>query len=71
MADCLECDKLFTPTKEFSLTPENNFNFLSFNFCDKCRSSVNIDDFPVDLACWMITWYKDYFKNKEENKGSD
>jgi len=68
---CLKCDKYFISTKEFAPTPENNFDFLSFNFCDECRSSVNIDDYPTAFACWMSTWCGEYIKNNEENKGSD
>jgi len=64
---CLKCNKFFTQTKEFTLIPENNFDFLSFNFCDKCRNSANIDDHPAAFALWMSTWLEEYIKNKGSN----
>ena len=60
---CLKCHEFFTQTQEFSLTPENDFNFLLFNFCDECRNSVNIDDFIGPFSCWTSNWLEEYIKN--------
>ena len=64
---CLKCHKFFTQTKEFSLTLENDFDLLSFNFCDKCRNSADIDDHPTAFALWMSTWLEEYIKNKGDD----